>query len=116
ESIKSQPHHLFELAIRLFSISLSQANCEKNFLTLKWFVDELTYFGTELTKSELCEMVKLATIDDHIVDKVNENNNTYEGDLKDFVNLRDPVFQERDNIPFEFSFNTSETSVEEMSI
>ncbi|CAG8707009.1 24345_t:CDS:2, partial [Gigaspora margarita] len=71
------------------NISLSQANCERTFSTLKWFVDELTYFDAELTKSEFREMVKLATIDndiddcldDHIVDEVNENNNTYEGNL-----------------------------------
>ncbi|CAG8828909.1 3669_t:CDS:1, partial [Gigaspora margarita] len=73
-----------------------------------------------LTEFELREIVKLATIDNdiddcldyNIVDEVNENNNTYEGDLsllfqnnlilEDFVNFRDPVFQERDNVPFEF--------------
>ncbi|CAG8795774.1 8991_t:CDS:1, partial [Racocetra persica] len=77
-------------------------------------------------------MVKLATIDNYIDDRLdnyivdeeaNRNNDTYEEDLsllsqtnlilEDVVNLRDLVFQERDTVPFEFSFNTSETSVEE---
>ncbi|CAG8749556.1 4068_t:CDS:1 [Cetraspora pellucida] len=93
--------------------------------------NELTYFDAELTESELHKMVKLATINDYIDDcldnyivdeEANRNNNTYEEDLsslsqtnlilENVVNLQDLIFQERDTVPFEFSFNTSETSVE----
>lgn len=39
-SIKNQPKHLSKLAQRLFSISPSQANCERKFSTLKWFIGD----------------------------------------------------------------------------
>lgn len=144
---------LSKLAQRLFSISPSQANCERNFSTLKWFIgdkrtrlgveklegmatirsyhmanirSELTYFDVELTESELREMVKIATIDDYITDeeKLSENNdNTYEESsdslsqtniiLEDIVNLRDPIFQDREIIPFEFSANIADSSIED---
>ncbi|CAG8640771.1 13512_t:CDS:2 [Gigaspora margarita] len=77
-------------------ISPSQANCKRNFSTLKCFIgdkrtclgieklegmakirayhmaniqSELTYFDAELTEFELCKMVKIATIDDYITDE-----------------------------------------------
>ena len=92
-SIKSQPHHLSELAHRLFSIFPSQASCERNFSTLKWFIGdrrtrlnvtklegmakirsyymtnirkELVYYGKELKESELREAVNISAIDNII--------------------------------------------------
>ncbi|CAG8757149.1 15127_t:CDS:2, partial [Cetraspora pellucida] len=95
------------LAQRLFSILLSQANCKRNFSTLKWFIgdkrthfgieklegiakirfyhmaniqNKLTYFDTELTEFELCEMIKIATINDYITNEkeLNKNNENFE--------------------------------------
>lgn len=70
---------------------------------------ELPYFDAELTESELREMVKIATIDDYILDEdeIGENNDDiYEESsntlsqnyiiLEDVVNLQDPIFQDRE--------------------
>ncbi|CAG8706110.1 11798_t:CDS:2, partial [Funneliformis mosseae] len=111
-SIKSQPRHLPELAFQLFSISPSQASCERNFSILKWFIsdrhtrlnvtklegmvkirsyyitnirNELIYYGKELKESELRKIVNISAI---------ANTNLV---LEDFVNLRDPIFQDGEN-------------------
>ncbi|CAG8708240.1 1014_t:CDS:2 [Cetraspora pellucida] len=137
----------------LFSISPSQANCERNFSTLKWFIgdkqtclgieklegmakirfyhmanirNKLTYFDTELTESELREMIKIATIDDYITNEkeLSENNeDAYEEIpnllsqtniiLEDFVNLRDPIFQDREITQFEFFTEIADSNIED---
>ena len=37
-SIRNKPYHLRNLALRLFAITPSQANCERNFSILKWMI------------------------------------------------------------------------------
>ncbi|CAG8831336.1 32513_t:CDS:1, partial [Racocetra persica] len=86
---------------------------------------ELTYFNTELTESELREMVKIATIDDYITDEEElsgNNDDAYEESpnslsqtniiLEDFVNLRDPIFQDREVTQFEFSTEIADFNIE----
>ena len=90
-SIKNKPRHLAELACRLFSISPSQASCERNFSILKWMIgdkrislsvdnlenmamakvrsyhmtnikSELNDYGKELTETELREAVTISAV------------------------------------------------------
>ncbi|CAG8733843.1 36294_t:CDS:1, partial [Gigaspora margarita] len=88
---------------------------------------ELTYFDAELTEFELCEIVKIATIDDYITDKeeileiiiaiiliYEESSNLLCQTiiLEDIVNLRDPVFQDKKVTQFEFSTNIADTNID----
>ncbi|CAG8679260.1 13455_t:CDS:1, partial [Ambispora gerdemannii] len=87
-SFKNQPRYLAELAHRIFSINPTQANCERNFSTLKWMGErrtslglnklegmakirsyymtniqhELSFFGKELTEADLQDACNVASI------------------------------------------------------
>jgi len=87
----NQPRHLAELAYRIFSINPTQANCERNFSTLKWILGErrtslnlnrlegmakirsyymtnirheLSFYGQELTEADLRDACDIASIGD----------------------------------------------------
>ncbi|CAG8727008.1 24690_t:CDS:1, partial [Racocetra persica] len=74
---------------------------------------------------ELCEMVKIATIDDYVTGEEElsgNNDNTYEESsnslsqttiiLEDIVNLRNPVFQDREIISFESPTDIADSNIE----
>ena len=72
--------------------------------------NELVYYGKELKESELREAVNISAIGNIIsLNKEDNNNNNYKLTfnedllantnlvLKDFVNLRNPIFQDEEN-------------------
>ncbi|RHZ88171.1 hypothetical protein Glove_26g327 [Diversispora epigaea] len=90
-SIKKKPQHLVQLAIRLFSITPSQASCERDFSTLKWLLgdhrtrmnitilegmtkvrsyylsnicNELKYYGKELTENDIRSVINNTNMGD----------------------------------------------------
>ncbi|RHZ85688.1 hypothetical protein Glove_62g26 [Diversispora epigaea] len=90
-SIKKKPQHLVQLAIRLFSITPSQASCERNFSTLKWLLgdhrtrmnitklegmtkvrsyylsnicNKLKYYGKELTENDIRSVINNTNMGD----------------------------------------------------
>ncbi|RHZ62888.1 hypothetical protein Glove_334g4 [Diversispora epigaea] len=90
-SIKKKPQHLVQLAIRLFSITPSQASCKRNFSTLKWLLgdhrtrmnitklegmtkvksyylsnicNELKYYGKELTENDIRSVINNTNMGD----------------------------------------------------
>ncbi|CAG8796348.1 3871_t:CDS:2, partial [Cetraspora pellucida] len=114
-SIRSHPNHLSELAQRLFNkqICLGVEKLEGMITIRSYHIiniqSELTYFDAKLTESKLCEMVNIATIDDNIINKEElsrNNDDAYKKSsnslfqtnilLEDFVNLQDPIFQDRE--------------------
>ncbi|RIA91743.1 hypothetical protein C1645_821561 [Glomus cerebriforme] len=54
-------HKETELTCQIFSINPTQANFERNFLTLNWIL-ELNYVGRDLTESELRKSINIASI------------------------------------------------------
>ncbi|CAG8827332.1 35513_t:CDS:1, partial [Gigaspora margarita] len=108
-SIKSWPHHLSELAIRLFSIYCYKQTVKKIFQpssgllginvhilklisSKEWpynmtnIRDELTYFDAKLTEFELHKMVKLETINNNI-------DNCLDDHIVDEVNENNNIFE-----------------------
>ena len=100
-SIRTKPHHLRNLALRLFGITPSQASCERNFSTLKWMIgdkrtrldtnklenmakirsyyltsvkNELSHYGKEISEIELREIANNSAIGEII--SLDNNNNT----------------------------------------
>jgi hAT family protein len=55
-SIRKQPRHLSNLAIRLFGIIVTQASCERNFSTLRWMIGD---YRTRLDVQKLEGMSKI---------------------------------------------------------
>ncbi|CAG8694919.1 22762_t:CDS:2, partial [Dentiscutata erythropus] len=97
----------------------------KNYLHTEQECNKLIFhcLDAELTEYELREIVNLASINNFIDEKAekskSENDNTYDNNLSDdlsnwgnlileeTVNLKDPIFQEKDFILCEVSTNTS---------
>lgn len=88
-SIRNKPSYIQDLALRLFGIIPSQANCERNFSTLKWMIgdrrvrldvkklegmskirsyylasikDELLFYGKNLNEKELREIANNSAV------------------------------------------------------
>ena len=101
-SIRHKPRYIQDLALRLFGIIPSQANCERNFSTLKWMLgdrrtrldikklegmskirsyylssikEELSYYGKELDENELREVANNFAVGE-IIALDNENDIT----------------------------------------
>ncbi|CAG8730997.1 41909_t:CDS:2 [Gigaspora margarita] len=72
-SFKKQSH-LPELALRIFSINSTQANCEQNFSMLKWILDN---HRTKLTESDLQDAYNISSVSnimDYNEDQTGANN------------------------------------------
>ena len=112
-SIRRRPQHLVQLATRLFSITPSQASCERNFSTLKWLLgdrrtrmnieklegmakvrtyymsnicSELNYFGKELTEIDIKDMINNTNVGD-ILELNEENEMENNNDNNDILNI-----------------------------